>query len=114
MKVYREQAKQVHPIPSRVYGPTYGMPSQYDNDAPGWASGRSSSPHLFEHEVWYESEIVDNYLPAMPEDGSDQPVGATAQNNFQAIKWLYCGTCYEKVKANETANHICEVSNGAE
>lgn len=59
--------------------------------------------HLFE-----ESEIVDNYMPAMAEDGLESPIGATAQNNFQPVKWLYCSACYEKVKATETSSHICE------
>ena len=84
------------------------MPSSYDAGAPGWASDRASSPWLFEG-VDQEPEIVDNYMPAMPEDGADVPIGATAQNNFKPIQWLYCGNCYEKVKSTETANHTCEV-----
>lgn len=55
-----------------------------------------------------QPEIVYDYDPAQPEDGSEYPDGATAQNNFQPIKWLYCGTCYEKVKSTETASHVCE------
>lgn len=113
MKIYREDAKQVHPVPSHVYSPKYGVESPYDNGAPGWASGRATSPDLFETDIGYESEIVDDYFPAMPEDGSDIPLGATAQNNFQPIKWLYCSVCYERVKSTETGSHVCEVSDGA-
>lgn len=86
MKIYKEQAKQAHPVPSRVMSPRGPFPE-----------------HLF-----YEPEIVDDYTPAMAEDGSELPMGATAQNNFQAIKWLYCSSCYEKVKATETESHVCE------
>ena len=86
MKIFREQAKQAHPVPSRVMAPRGPFPD-----------------HLFD-----EPDIVDDYMPAMSEDGSEFPVGATAQNNFKPIKWVYCGSCYEKVKASETAAHICE------
>lgn len=84
------------------------MPSSYDADTPMWAGSRASSPWLFQ-DVDRESEIVDDYMPAMPEDGLDSPIGATAQNNFKPIQWLYCSACYERVKSTETANHTCSV-----
>lgn len=68
----------------------------------------------FPDHLFYEPEIVDDYLPAMNEDGLGIPEGATAQNNFKPIKWLYCGVCYEKVKSTETENHVCGVEDGAE
>lgn len=114
MKIYREEAKQVHYIPPRVYSPRYGYMSSYDVDSPAWSTRRSSSPDLFDSSIGEESTLIDDYMPAMPEDGMDVPVGATAQNNFQPIKWLYCSACYEKVKATETDNHTCEVDSGAE
>lgn len=86
MKIFREQAKQVHPVPSRVTAPRGPFPA-----------------HLFQ-----EPEIVDDYMPAMSEDGSELPIGATAQNNFKPIKWVYCSSCYEKVKSTETESHTCE------
>jgi len=86
MKIYREQAKQTHPVPTRAHSPRGPFP-----------------PELFA-----ESAIVTDYQPAYSEDGSEHPVGGTAQNNFKPIKWLYCGTCYEKVKSTETATHVCE------
>ena len=92
MKIYREQAKQAHPIPSRAYAPRGPFPV----------------------DLFREPEIIDNYEPAMNEDGSGFPEGSTAQNNFQPIKWLYCGVCYERVKASETEGHVCEVTDGTE
>lgn len=86
MKIFREQAKQAHPVPSRVTSPRGPFPA----------------------ELFREPDIVDDYIPAMAEDGAEFPEGATAQNKFKPIKWLYCAVCYEKVKASETTAHVCE------
>jgi hypothetical protein len=85
MKVYREQAKQVHPVPKRVHSPRGPFP----------------------YELFSESAIVTDYVSAMAEDGSELPEGGTAQNNFKRLEWLYCGLCYEKVRADRTATHVC-------
>jgi len=86
MKITRVDAVQAHPIPTRAHAPRGPFP-----------------PELFR-----ESEIIYDYEPALNEDGQNSPLGATAQNNFRDIKWLYCGTCYERVKESDTASHVCE------
>lgn len=84
--MYKEQAKQGHPVPASVIAP--------------------SGP--FPRELFKEPHIVDDYEPAMNPDGINIPLGATAQNDFKPIKWVYCSSCYERVKAAETENHTCE------
>ena len=86
MRITRVDAVQAHPVPKQAHAPRGPFP-----------------PELFR-----EEPIVYAYEPALNEDGSNLPVGSTAQNNFSEIKWLYCGLCYEKVKSNETEEHECE------
>lgn len=87
MRVRQYEAKQAHYVPKRAYYPR-SLEQLLDTYA-------------------QQPEIVYDYEPAMPEDGSEMPDGATAQNNFQPIKWLYCSVCYEKVKSTETSAHVC-------
>ena len=89
MKIFSIPAKQAHYIPDRVY-PIRSIESATD---------------IYYHptEIVYDS-------PAYPFDGSDFEDGATAQNNFRAPKWLYCGECYAKVRESDTESHVCEES----
>ena len=87
IRVYRKNAVQVHALPPSSHHPQGPFPA-----------------HLFR-----ESEIVYDYESAYPTDGSSEELGSTAQNKFKPIKWLYCGTCYERVNSDETADHICEI-----
>lgn len=84
MRIIRNQAIQVHPVPDRVtaeYGP-------------------------FPRELFGEPEII--YPdPAYNQDGTDFAPGATVQNNFKPIKYLRCAVCSERVPEEETSFHIC-------
>ena len=62
----------------------------------------------FPRELFKEPEIVYDYSPAYAEDGSNFPLGATIQNNFQPLKFLRCALCLMRVLETETENHICE------
>ena len=77
---------QGHPVPTRVTRPMGPFPSELYAQAP----------------VNYE------YDQAMPEDGSNFPEGATAQNNFEATVWLRCYDCHARVRDTETEQHECE------
>jgi len=83
--ITRIAAPQAHPVPDKVthaYGP-------------------------FSPELLREPEIV-VVTPAFNEDGSDFPLGATAQNNFKPPRYLRCGACFTRVLETETADHVCE------
>jgi len=86
VRVTRTKAVQVHPVPSRITSPKGPFP-----------------PELFR-----ESKIVTEYDFASPEDGSDFPVGATVQNDFQEVKWMICASCYERMPEAKTGDHVCE------
>ena len=86
MRVIRHQAVQVHPVPSTIV------------DAKG----------PFPRELFKEPDVVTDYEPAIDEDGSSSPIGATAQNNFNPPKYMRCARCFARVVASETKNHICE------
>jgi hypothetical protein len=84
MKTTRVKAKQAHPVPNKVTNPTGPFP----------------------RELFKESKIVDDYQPALNEDGMDFEKGATAQNNFKPLN-LYCGDCNSKVLSTKTHEHEC-------
>jgi hypothetical protein len=86
MKVTRQKAIQVHPVPDIATSPKGPFP-----------------PELFR-----EPEIVDEYPSQYSEDGSEFELGATAQNNYKPPKHLRCGYCFARVLETETKNHICE------
>lgn len=86
MKVTRHNAIQVHPVPTRAYAP-YGA---------------------FHPELFIEPAIVQDYAPALNEDGYDFEPGSTAQNDFSPERYLFCGSCFEKVRSTETDKHVCE------
>lgn len=85
MRVIKHQAKQIHPVPDRLVEPKGPFP----------------------RELFSEPEIVYD-TPAYSEDGSDMPLGATAQNNYHPPKYLRCSECLVRVLESETANHVCE------
>ena len=86
MRVIRKKAIQVHPVPDRIIEPSGPFPDE-----------------LFE-----EPEIVDNYRPHQPEDGSDFPLGATAQNDYKPPKHVRCAYCLKRVLETDTDEHVCE------
>jgi len=59
-------------------------------------------------DIYQESEVVYEYEQAFPEDGSDYPNGATAQNNFEPLLWLRCYDCHARVREDETEDHECQ------
>jgi len=83
--ITRIAAPQAHPVPDKVthaYGP-------------------------FSPELLREPELV-VVTPAFNEDGSEFPLGATAQNNFKPPRYLRCGACFARVLETDTADHVCE------
>lgn len=85
MRIIRNQAVQVHPVPDRITAERGPFPA----------------------EIFDEPEIVYSD-PAYSEDGSDFAPGATVQNNFNPIKYLRCVVCSARVPENETQYHVCE------
>lgn len=84
MKTTRIKARQAHPVPNKVINPVGPFP-----------------PELFR-----ETRVVDDYKPALNEDGSDEHLGATAQNNYKP-EYLYCGDCGAQVLSTQTNDHNC-------
>ena len=86
MRITKKQAVQVHPVPDRVMDPVGPFP-----------------PDLFK-----EPDIVVNNRPNQDEDGSDFPLGATAQNEFKPPKYVRCAYCLTRVLDAEKEQHRCE------
>jgi hypothetical protein len=86
MKTTRVKAAQAHPVPTKVMSPTGPFPQ----------------------ELFRESRIVSDYFSEAPQDGSDFPVGSTAQNNFQGARMLVCSQCDGRVLEHKTGDHVCK------
>jgi hypothetical protein len=86
MKVTRVKAIQTHPVPETMQQPRGPFP----------------------RELFREPVIVSDYEPQFNDDGMGFEPGATAQNNYTPPKVLRCGTCFARVKENETEQHVCE------
>ena len=90
MRIERIVTKQGHPVPKQSTYPSGPFP-----------------PELFE-----TPHLISDYTP-QPDGGDEEmPVGATAQNNFQPIKWFRCKTCTDIVPEHEVTSHTCEDVNG--
>ena len=85
MRLQRHNAVQVHPVPSHIVTPQGPFP----------------------REMFAEPEIIDNYDPEASEDGSNFPIGATAQNNFKSPRIMICSHCEARVPENKTGDHTC-------
>lgn len=85
MRITTRRAHQVHPVPDKITEPRGPFP----------------------RELFDEPEIVVD-TPALNEDGSSFPLGATAQNNFKPPKYLRCAYCQARVLETETESHVCE------
>jgi len=90
-RIQRIDAPQAHPVPKHAHAPRGPFP-------PEMTQGNPAS----------EPKIVVDYQSAFPEDGSDTPLGSTAQNKFKPIKWLRCANCFVRVREEETEDHVCE------
>lgn len=77
---------QGHPVPTRVTRPQGPFPPELFMNAP----------------------IVYNDEQAFAEDGSNFPLGATAQNNFTPLKWFRCRDCENRVREDELDLHECD------
>ena len=86
MRVTNKQAIQVHPVPKSAINPKGPFPV----------------------ELFDEPDIVFDYEPQANEDGSNFPLGATAQNNFNPLRYLRCSVCLVRVLETETQDHVCE------
>lgn len=91
MRIIRQQAVQVHAVPNRVTSPKGPFP-----------------PELTVGHPLAEPELVINPDSAYAEDGSQFPLGATVQNNYEPEEYLTCAICLEEVLESQTQNHICE------
>jgi len=96
-RVQRIAAVQTHPVPNHAHAPRGPFP-------PEMQQGNPAS----------EPEIVIDYDQAFPDDGSNLQLGTTAQNKFRAYRWLRCGTCFERVREDQTEAHVCEVIDDGE
>lgn len=84
MRIIRNNAIQVHPVPDKL----------------------TAERGPFPRELFDEPEII--YPdPAYSEDGSDFAPGATVQNNFKPLKYLRCVVCEARVREDETSSHTC-------
>ena len=86
MRVIKKQAVQVHPTPKSATNPKGPFPI----------------------ELFDEPDIIFDYEPQSNEDGSNFPLGATAQNNFNPPRYLRCSVCLVRVLETETQDHVCE------
>lgn len=62
----------------------------------------------FPAELFSQAPVNYDYEQAYAEDGSDFPLGATAQNNFEPPLWLRCYDCHARVREDETEDHECQ------
>jgi hypothetical protein len=90
-RVQRIKAPQAHPVPAHPHAPNGPFP-----------------PELTEGNPASEPKMVVSYEQAYPEDGSNLAPGTTAQNKFKSPKWLRCGSCFARVKEDETQDHVCD------
>jgi hypothetical protein len=86
MKITKQKAVQVHPVPSVATTPKGPFP----------------------RELFAEPVIIENYAPQYNDDGSEFPLGATVQNNFNPPKHLRCAYCLVRVLETETQDHTCD------
>lgn len=115
MKIVTKAAVQAHAVPERVYEPEGPFPPSmrgYSQKRADLNIDGADFETLEEHNEYShqqaQSEIVYDYAPAMPEDGSGFLPGATAQNNYKPPVYLRCALCFMRVLETETEDHICE------
>ena len=90
MRIIRQKALQVHPVPAHAMSPKGPFPK----------------------EMMAEPVIVYEYDSAYEVDGSDFELGATVQNKFKPPKYLRCSVCLARVIETETQYHVCEDVDG--
>ena len=81
-RVTRVQAYQGHRTPDHGYYPSFG----FEADTP---------------------TVIEN-----PGDVDDTPIGATAQNGMQEVKFYLCRGCEAVVREDEIETHRCEDQDG--
>ncbi len=86
MRIQRVITKQGHPVPRTAHAPRGPFP-----------------PELFETEP-----VVTDYIPQPDSGDYELPIGSTAQNNFQPIKWFRCRDCEVVISEHEVNEHVCE------
>jgi len=86
MRIERIATRQGHPVPATAHAPKGPFP-----------------PELFQNDP-----VVTEYTP-QPDGGQEEiPLGGTAQNNFQAIKWFRCKICSTVISEHEVPGHPCK------
>ena len=85
MYIERIKTKQGHPVPK--------------------SSGYAQGP--FPPELFKQPELISNYTPQPDGGHEDMPVGGTAQNNFQPVKWFKCKTCKDIIAQSHLGSHTC-------
>jgi hypothetical protein len=87
MRITRVSAVQAHPVPKSIRDPRGPFPI----------------------ELFDEPEIFDEYEQESSEDGSNFPMGSTAQNKYKSPKKLVCSVCDARVYENKTGDHVCDI-----
>jgi len=90
MRIERIKTKQGHPVPKQATHPKGPFPP----------------------ELMQRPQVISDYVP-QPDGGEEEfPLGATAQNNFKAVRWFKCKKCSEIISEQKLPSHSCEDING--
>jgi hypothetical protein len=85
MRIERIVTKQGHPVPSKAHRPNGPFPP----------------------EVLAQPKVIHEYDRQDDGDGSSIPLGSTAQNKFNELRWYVCNDCGEKLPETKLEVHIC-------
>lgn len=116
MRIIRVKAAQGHAVPSKAYNPQGPFPPELRGFNPGYAEmdeyGGADVHALDRYEEdaspSAQPQIVVDYEPEYPQDGSNFEPGATAQNNFRPEKHYRCRHCEARLLEHELDEHECE------
>jgi hypothetical protein len=86
VKVERIAAKQAHWVPSQAHAPRGPF-----------------SPELFQH-----TPVVWDYTPQGENGDVEEPIGATAQNNYRPLRHFMCRDCDTVMTEHEIYDHDCD------
>lgn len=61
----------------------------------------------FPNELFTHPPVVTDYQQVSGNGGPEIPLGATAQNDYKALKWFKCKSCADVIKESELTRHVC-------
>lgn len=88
-RIVRVPVYQGHPVPSRPHAPRGPFPP----------------------DLRATTGVNTDYAPQSDSGEPDLPVGATAQNGFEAVKYFRCRFCDGVLREEELDDHYCEGMN---